>query len=54
MRVSNLGKAGLCFISPTSTNIPYVNVTEQFNSKAVMFVLINMSSTFEFTIIVNS
>jgi hypothetical protein len=26
MRVSNLGKAGLCFISPTSTNIPYVNV----------------------------
>ena len=37
------GKPAYIFISPTSTNIPYVNVTEQFSSKAVMFVLINLS-----------
>jgi hypothetical protein len=35
-------KPAYVFISP-STNIPYVNVTEQFSSRAVMFVLINLS-----------
>jgi hypothetical protein len=50
MQISNLGKAGLCFIWPTSTSIPYV--TEQFSSKAVIFVLINLSqSIFLLTII---
>jgi hypothetical protein len=31
------------YIWPTSTNIPYVNVTELFSSEAVMFVLIILS-----------
>jgi hypothetical protein len=34
-------KSTYVFISPTSTSMPYV--TEQFSSRAVMFVLINLS-----------
>jgi hypothetical protein len=42
MYISKLGKADLyVFVSPTSTSIPYV--TKQFSSRAVMFVLINLS-----------
>ena len=44
MHISNLGKPAYVFISPTSTSIPYVNITEQFSSSAVMFVRINLSS----------
>ena len=42
MYISNLGKANLC-LHITDVNKHTVYVTEQFSSRAVMFVLINLS-----------